>query len=57
MSPQESYGDIMKYVAGGLIDLNKIRVHPYPLDKVNEAVAKAGSELRGFDWVMLEPNK
>ena len=56
MSTQEAFGDMIRLIACGLLDLNKIKVHTYPLAKVNEAVAVAG-DLRGFDWVMLQPNK
>ena len=56
MFSQDVVGDLIRLVASGVVDLNKIKVHPFPLDQVNAAISKA-SNLKGLDWVILEPNK
>ncbi len=56
MFNQDDFGGLIRLVTSGVVDLNKIKVHPFPLDQVNAAVSKA-STLKGLDWVVLEPNK
>ena len=56
MFSQDAFGDLIRLVASGVVDLNKIKVHCFPLDQVNAAISKA-STLKGLDWVIVEPNK
>ena len=56
MFSQDAFGDLVRLVASGVVDFNKIKVHPFPLEQANAAISKA-STLKGFDWVILEPNK
>jgi threonine dehydrogenase-like Zn-dependent dehydrogenase len=56
MFSQDDFGDLIRLVASGVVDFNKIKVHSFPLDQVNAAISKA-STLKGLDWVILEPNK
>ena len=56
MFHQDDFGGLIRLVTSGVVDLNKIRVHPFPLDQVNSAVSKA-STVKGLNWVILEPNK
>ncbi|UJR07391.1 hypothetical protein I4U23_011677 [Adineta vaga] len=56
MFSQEMFGNLIRLVTSGVVDLNKIKVHTFPLDQVNEAISKA-STLKGLDWVIVEPNK
>ena len=56
MFSQDAFGDLIRLVASGVVDFNKINVHPFPLHQVNLAISKA-STLKGLDWVILEPNK
>jgi alcohol dehydrogenase len=56
MCSLDAFGGLIRLVASGVVDLNKIKVHPFPLDQVNAAISKA-STLKGLDWVIVEPNK
>lgn len=56
MFSQDDFGDLIRLVASGVVDFNKINVHSFPLDQVNAAISKA-STVKGLDWVILEPNK
>jgi len=56
MSDRDSYGDLMRLAASGVLDINKIKVHTFPLDQINDAISKA-STAKGLNWVVLEPSK
>lgn len=56
MFNQDDFGGLIRLVTSGVVDLNKIKVYPFPLDQVNAAIAQA-STFKGLNWVILEPNK
>lgn len=52
----DSFGDIVRMIASGVLDIGKLRVHAFPLAQINEAVAEA-AKYKGLDWAVVEPNK
>ena len=43
MYTQDEVGDLVWLVASGVVDLNKMKVHTFPLGKINEAVVMAST--------------
>ncbi|PRP79619.1 alcohol dehydrogenase zinc-binding domain protein [Planoprotostelium fungivorum] len=50
-----SYGDLMRMVMGGQIDLKKFNILPFSLDRMNEAVGVA-AKIKGLDYVVVDPS-
>jgi alcohol dehydrogenase len=54
MYPSSAPADIAKMIHSGVLNLKAFRPITYPLDEINEAIAKA-SEFRGLDYCVLQP--
>ncbi len=54
MYSMDAFGELIRLVASGVLDLNKFKVLSFSLDHVNEAVAQAAKTK---SWVMIDMHK
>ncbi|MDF5730533.1 MAG: zinc-binding dehydrogenase [Rhizonema sp. PD38] len=55
MYPRQVPKDLLRMISTGTLNLNAIKTHVFPLDKVNDAVSKAAT-LRGLEYSIVVPN-